>query len=203
MINRIIAWLYFFVKKRARIHLDSLVMKDFSENAIIDNTARITIGEVNILNFSKKKANIIIGAHSKIRGEIMTSKTAATIKIGSYCFIGQHSRIWAAKSIVIGDRVLVSHNVNIHDNISHPLNAELRHEDFIGIFSKGYRDDAEVSEASITIEDDVWIGFNSIILRGVTIGKGAVIGAGSIITKDVPPYAVVVGYPQKIIKYIQ
>ena len=54
---------------------------------------------------------------------------------------------------------------------------------------------------NIIIEDDVWIGFNCIILKGVRIGKGAIIGAGTIITKDVPSHAVIVGNPAKIIKY--
>jgi maltose O-acetyltransferase len=55
----------------------------------------------------------------------------------------------------------------------------------------------DVKSSPIVIEEDVWIGFNSTILKGVTIGKGAIIGAGSMVTKDVPPYAVVVGIPQR------
>ena len=53
----------------------------------------------------------------------------------------------------------------------------------------------------IYIEDDVWIGAGAIILKGVTISKGAVIGAGSVVTKDIPEYAIAVGNPAKIIKY--
>lgn len=58
-----------------------------------------------------------------------------------------------------------------------------------------------VSKGNIVIKDDVWIGYGSIILSGVTIGQGAVIAAGTIVTKDVPPYAVVGGNPAHIIKY--
>ena len=57
------------------------------------------------------------------------------------------------------------------------------------------------SKGDINVKDDVWIGANSVILSGVTIGQGAVVGAGSIVTKDVPPYAIVVGNPAKVIKY--
>ena len=53
----------------------------------------------------------------------------------------------------------------------------------------------------VRIEDDVWIGARAIILPGLTIGKGAIIGAGAVITKDVPPYAICVGNPARIIKY--
>ena len=57
------------------------------------------------------------------------------------------------------------------------------------------------SHLSITVEDDVWIGANAIILSGVNIGRGAIIGAGAVVTKDVPPFAIMGGVPAKIIKY--
>ena len=57
------------------------------------------------------------------------------------------------------------------------------------------------SKGSIIIKDDVWIGYNAVICSGITIGQGAVIAAGSIVTKNVPPYAIVGGNPAKIIKY--
>ena len=58
-----------------------------------------------------------------------------------------------------------------------------------------------LSKGKIIIEDDVWIGMNSLILSGVKIGKGAVIGAGSVVSKHIPPYAIAVGNPCKVIKY--
>lgn len=57
------------------------------------------------------------------------------------------------------------------------------------------------SKGDIIVEDDVWIGYGSIILSGVHIGQGAVIAAGSVVTKDVPPYAIVGGVPAKVIRY--
>ena len=61
----------------------------------------------------------------------------------------------------------------------------------------------EQTKTGITVEDDVWIGANSVILPGVHINKGAIIGAGSVVTKDIPPYAIAVGNPAKVIKYRQ
>lgn len=57
------------------------------------------------------------------------------------------------------------------------------------------------SDGQVKICDDVWIGCNAIILKGVTIGTGAVIGAGSIVTSDIPPYAIAVGSPARVVKY--
>ena len=53
---------------------------------------------------------------------------------------------------------------------------------------------------SVTVEDDVWIGSNCVILPGVTIGCGSVIGAGAVVTKDIPPYSIAVGVPAKVLK---
>ncbi|MGO4961220.1 CatB-related O-acetyltransferase [Jeotgalibaca porci] len=58
-----------------------------------------------------------------------------------------------------------------------------------------------ISRGPIILEDDVWIGFGTVVLSGVCIGKGAVVAAGSVVTKDVPPYAIVAGVPAKVIKY--
>ena len=57
------------------------------------------------------------------------------------------------------------------------------------------------NDADVIIEDGVWCGCNAVILKGVHIGKGGVVAAGSIVTKDVPPYAIVAGNPARVIKY--
>jgi len=144
---------------------------------------------------------IKIGKMTWIQGHLLLFKHGGEILIGDYCYVGKDTRIWSAKNIKIGNRVLISHNVNIVDNITHPINAEERHLDFIHLITKGFSENAKLNEKEIIIEDDVWIGFNSTIMKGVTIGKGAIIGACTLITKDIPPYAVVVGNPARIIKY--
>ena len=104
------------------------------------------------------------------------------------------------RSILIGDRVLISHGVNIHDNNSHSISASKRHIHYMQITSTGHPlllDDINCGE--IVIEDDVWLGFNATILKGVKIGRGAIIGAGTIVTSDIPPYAIVAGTPARVI----
>lgn len=110
----------------------------------------------------------------------------STIEIGDDVGISGCT-ITALKHIKIGNRVLIGSGVLITDNDAHPINPERRHE---------YN---EIASAPIIIEDDVFVGARAIILKGVNLGKGAVIGAGSVVTKDIPPYAIAAGNPAKII----
>lgn len=163
--------------------------------AVLYDTARI-------LNSIPDSSAINIGAHTHIRGELMTFGHGGRITVGDYCYVGDNSYIWSAQNIYIGNRVLIAHNVNIFDNMTHPLNASARHNQFKSIITSGNPKVLDLSEQPITIEDDVWIGCMSIILKGVTLGRGAVIGAGSVVTKNVPPYTIVAGNPAKIIREI-
>lgn len=167
--------------------------------AVIDETAWISEDSV-IDNKYNLKEKIQVGKKSRITGDLILVGNGGEIKIGDYCYIGAHSKIWSAEKITIGDRVLISHNVNIHDNISHSLNAVERHEDFVCFVENTIPKTYNLRAQEIIIEDDAWIGFNATVMKGVTIGKGAIVGANTMITKDVPPYAVVVGNPAKVIK---
>jgi acetyltransferase-like isoleucine patch superfamily enzyme len=153
-----------------------------------------------IENCQLKPEAIVIGANSRILGQLIVLAHGGSIRIGESCFIGETSRIWSAASIVIGDRVLISHNVNIHDYNAHSMSAHHRRLHIDEIFTTGHPKHLDdVASAPIVIEDDVWIGFNSTILRGVSIGRGAVVSAGSFVTKDVAPYTVVFGNPARVI----
>jgi acetyltransferase-like isoleucine patch superfamily enzyme len=93
------------------------------------------------------------------------------------------------QSITIGHRVMMGANSLIIDTDFHPLDPQER-----------YQKPTNGKTAPIIIEDDVFIGMYSIILKGVTIGQGSVIGAGSVITRDVPPQTIVAGNPAKVIR---
>jgi galactoside O-acetyltransferase len=90
--------------------------------------------------------------------------------------------------IIIGNNVLIGPNVTIAVT-GHPVHPQLRHH-------------GEMYAFPVTIEDYVWIGSGSIICPGVTIGKNSVIGAGSIVTKDIPPNSIAAGNPCKVIREI-
>lgn len=159
------------------------------DRALIAPTANFS-PEARIDNKVNKQEAIVLGANSFLRGHLLTYGHGGMIKIGDWCFIGDRTEIWSMSSITIGDRVLISHDVNIHDGSAHSLDSQQRHEHFKSIVTKGHPRNSQelpgVVSSPIVIEDDVWISFGVTILRGVTIGKGSVIAAGSIVTKDVP-----------------
>ena len=176
--------------------------KKFDRIVRAANSSKIYNGAV-IINRHQNPDLIHIGAHTHVKGELQLLAQGGCIKIGDYCYIGEQTRIWSCEKIVIGNRVLIAHNVNIHDNISHPINSSDRHRDYKRILGLNKESPQlfNLHPDGVEIKDDAWIGFNASILKGVTVGKGAIIGAGSVVTEDVPDLAVVVGNPAKIIKY--
>jgi len=157
-----------------------------------------------ISNQQLDKSKITIDSGSHISGTLLVFGYGGKIEIGKNCYVGDHSRIWSGENIVIGDNVLISHGVNIMDNNGHEIDHELRAEGYIKSFEQGTKFLAgRVSTAPVIIHNNVWIGFNSIILKGVTINEGAIIAAGSVVTKDVPAFVVVGGNPAVAIKQLK
>lgn len=109
------------------------------------------------------------------------------ITIGANVFINSGCCFQDQGGIEIGNHVLIGQQVVIA-TLNHDLIPEKR---------------GNMVPSPVHIEDDVWIGAHATILPGVTIGRGAVIAAGAVVTKDVPEYAVVAGVPAKIMKYIK
>ncbi|MEL0622535.1 acyltransferase [Marinomonas arenicola] len=172
--------------------------------------SKCTIGEAtvfldgaNVSNLINDKSRLCIGNETRIQGELIVHPNNGKIIIGEYCYVGVSSRIWSAKSIVIGNRVLISHGVNIHDFDSHPIDPLLRHLQEVKLFEKGHTGDlSNVKSSEIIISDDVWIGFGVTILKGVKIGKGSIIGCNTVVTHDVDDYSIVIGNPARTIRKI-
>ena len=104
-----------------------------------------------------------------------------------------------ANYIYVGDNVQIAFGTLFFDHNSHSLNSKLRRNDLQNRF-KNYKEWNDVIIQEINIESDVWIGANSIILKGITIKKGSVIAAGSVLTKSTEPYCLYGGNPAKLIK---
>ena len=150
------------------------------------------------------KDSIIIGNNTHVRGKIVTYPYGGKIVIGDWCYIGERTNIWSSSEIKIDNHVLISHDVNIFDDTTHPVDYLERRKHIQAIFDGAtYCDGVKYLDSkSIIIEEDAWICCNSILLRGVHIGKGAIVAAGSVVTKDVPSFAMVAGNPAKIVKFI-
>jgi len=163
------------------------------------NTTRFFLS-ARIRNARGSNRFIKIGAHTLVKGELLTFRHGGEILIGDYCYIGEGTRIWSSKCITIGDRTLISHNVNIFDNLTHPISPRERHEQFMSIALGQFPSVSNLGESPVYIENDVLIGSQAIILKGVRIGAGAIVGAGSVVTSDVPPWSIVGGNPARLIR---
>lgn len=122
--------------------------------------------------------------------------------MGDWCYIGDGTRIWSAQHVEIGDRVLISFDCFVTDSLTHPLEASRRHQQFVDILTIGHPKAIDLAESKVVISSDAWLGARVVVLRGVTIGRGAIVGAGSVVTKDVPAWTVVAGNPARIIRHL-
>jgi len=165
----------------------------------------MTIGSGTKLNSSTLSArqpqgcSLSIGSNCNIEGSLVLEQAAARISIGSRTHIGGKTLVAAASSIEIGDDVLIAFEVLIMDHNSHSLKFRERQQD-VRDWIKGNKDWSAVAMAPVRIFNKAWIGVRAIVLKGVTIGEGAVVGAGSLVTSDVPPWTIVAGNPARIIR---
>jgi acetyltransferase-like isoleucine patch superfamily enzyme len=129
--------------------------------------------------------------------------TTFNVEPSGAVFVGDDSILvgpifMCAQRISVGRHVVISYNVTIADSDFHPIDPELRKQDAIANSPYGDRSQRPpYTSRPVVIEDDVWIGIGAIILKGVTIGLGARVGAGAVVTADVPPGARVEGNPAR------
>lgn len=148
--------------------------------------ARISIGD----NFYFSSGDAVNPMTSNLQGAVYV-EPGAELSIGNN--VGMSStRFWVHDRVAIGDNVKIGACVLITDTDAHPMDYMARRTSNEGTKS-----------APIVIEDDVWVGAHSIILKGVTIGARSIIGAGSVVTKNIPPDCVAGGNPCKVIKTLK
>lgn len=148
---------------------------------------------------------LLVGADAVISGNFTFERGQGSIVIGDRTFIGGGTFV-CSTGIQIGSDVMFSWGCTVIDTNAHSTNAEDRKRD-VAHWKQGldqgqpgaFKDWSNVRSAPVVVEDGAWIGFNSIILKGVTIGAGAIVAAGSVVTKDVAPGTTVAGNPAKTV----
>ena len=140
------------------------------------------------VKFLRHPRNVHLGDHVIIKegARLCPAQPGAKINIGDWSTIGYHTFIFASLRISVGKNCLIAPFCYLVDS-----NHGSRRDELIR--------NQEMTARPITVADDVWLGVGVTLLAGVTIGEGAVIGARAVVTKDVPPYAIVAGNPAQIV----
>jgi galactoside O-acetyltransferase len=139
-----------------------------------------------------------VGDRSTLRAKVFFDRSDALLSIGDRTFVGG-STIVIANRVEIGDDVLIAWGCTIIDHDSHAVRFSDRRNDATNWYD-GNKDWSHVGIEPVIIENKVWIGLNALILKGVTIGEGSVVAAGSVVTGDVPPHVVVAGNPARVVR---
>ena len=152
-----------------------------------------------------------IGEGSHIFSNFALLRPQSRIKIGKHCQLG-NSQFVCAERIDLGDDVIMAWGITVMDSDTHSLEWEGRKSDVMlcyqdytndpGNFIKN-KDWASVPIRPVSLGNRCWIGFNAAILKGVELGQNSVVGACSVVTKNVPDFCVVAGNPAKIIKQLE
>jgi acetyltransferase-like isoleucine patch superfamily enzyme len=139
-----------------------------------------------------------VGSHVTLWRTALSVEPAGLIEIGDYCYLA-NAAIACATYIRIGSYVHLAGGVTIVDSDFHPLGPAARMADAIALSPVGdRRRRPPVAARPVTIGDDVWVGYNAAILKGVTVGPGAWIAPGAVVVRDVPAGAFVAGNPARI-----
>ncbi len=193
-----------------RTSLQSLIIQQHQKDVVAQNKKRVSgneytfYPETHIANQQNNPLKIHIGRQTHVRGTLLIFRYGGKITIGHNCYIGEGSRIWSGDEVRIGNHVLIAHQVNIVDTQAHELDADTRTDRYIDLINNGpWKEKGLIETAPVVIHDKAWISFNAVILKGVIIGEGAIVAAGSVVTKNVEPYTLVGGNPAVFIKKLK
>ena len=162
---------------------------------------------INFMANRQDRAYVRIGEGGCVGARLLFESDQGEITIGDGCYISSRVSLVSRNSIRIGNHVALAWGATVYDHDSQSLDPVRRREAYAS-FNRHFRDRttydeidwSDVRSAPIVIEDDAWIGFEAVILKGVTIGRASIVGARSVVTQDVPPYTVVAGNPARVVK---
>jgi len=165
-----------------------------SGNLAIASSAKLSYRKLKMSSSNR----LTIGQGSIMECSFSFERDGAEIAIGRDTFIGA-SRIVCATRVEIGDDVLVSWGCTISDHNSHSVSWSGRRND-VREWYRGRKDWSQVLTAPVKLGNKCWIGMNAIVMKGVEVGEGAVVAAGSVVTKNVAAWTIVGGNPAKVIR---
>jgi acetyltransferase-like isoleucine patch superfamily enzyme len=147
------------------------------------------------------KGTIIVGRDCLIHGLLATERDSSIIRIANNVFINIATILDCVNSITIEDDVLIGYYCAVADSDNHSTSYSVRKDDLRKLRQGRYEWDT-AKTAPVLICKGAWIGSYAIILKGVRVGVGSVVGAGSVVTKDVPDWTIVAGNPARIVREI-
>jgi acetyltransferase-like isoleucine patch superfamily enzyme len=165
-------------------------------NLSVCGSSRVEYSRISLKK--NQHCSFIVGEKSLISASLIFEKDGARIEIGGNTFLGGCT-LTCADNIKIGNNVQIAWGVIIFDHNAHSMDYLERRNDLSHTFS-GEKTWIDVKISPTVIEDDVWIGANAIILKGVTVGRGAIVAAGSVVTKNVPEMTLCAGNPARLVR---
>lgn len=179
--------------------LEYFTLKKIKQNAVLNDKIIISRFSKVILINGAKKENVVFGQNTMFKGQILISGDGK-ITIGDNSSIRSNCIFYCAQEIEIGRNVILSNDIIITDTNHHPIHPI----DRIRMIESGWGSNLwsweHAQSKKIRIEDNVWIGQYSRILKGVNIGENSIVASNSIVTRDVPPNCIVAGNPAKLIR---
>lgn len=168
----------------------------------------IVVGEESVIDssfcfkhyYSSLPLGARIGKYVTIWRASLAVEENAYLEIGDYSYLS-HASLVCSQAIHIGSRVFIAGGVTIADSDFHPVAPAARLADTLALSPLGDRHSRPpIQVQAVVIEDDVWIGYNAAIMKGVRVGAGAIVRPGAMVINDVPPGATVAGNPARIIQ---
>jgi acetyltransferase-like isoleucine patch superfamily enzyme len=186
-------------------------LRAFGSRVVIPSSARMLRGfAVRFLATPEDRIYLTVGENCFLNAAFIFEAKTGEIRVGDRCYIGANSSILCRNGVSFGSDVTIAWDVTIYDHDSNSMDWRDRAA-VVQLFYERYGkpdcfdrlDWSNVHSAPIVIQDRVWIGFGATILKGVTIGEGAVVAARSVVTRDVEPYTVVAGNPARLIRKLE
>ena len=164
---------------------------------VLSNSSHVLANVIFGPLVDSKTNTLRVGEGSLFRGVVTFARNGSSMVVGNNTAINGATSFSIASSVEIGSNVLISYECMIMDHDGHSADFENRKNDLPDLLQGRPKAWEPVKIMPVRIEDSAWIGARCIIMKGVTVGQGAIVAAGSVVTKSVPPFVVVAGNPAR------